>query len=219
MKKIMLMLVVSSTIIVGCSKEELVVENATPNNSNQTNENIPLAVGNYWVYETYRIDTLGNETLLTTLDSAYVSRDTTYNGNTYYVIGGGTIVNHVLGKIIRNSENTILSLNQSTGEESIVFTLNNIGSVFKTDTLDASPFSFEMNTKVNPGSVLKNVGAGSYNCFELTTEIIDLVNSSPLYPRDENRYYNSSVGLVAGQYLYMSSPDVFELRLLRYQLN
>lgn len=36
----------------------------------------PLSIGNYWVYETFKVDTNGNEELLNNYDSLVINRDT-----------------------------------------------------------------------------------------------------------------------------------------------
>ena len=70
-----------------CTKEE----KKTPQSQNAYSGFIPLSIGNYWVYEQVRIDTLGNETIGSMLDSAYVSADTIINGNTYYLLSGSNL--------------------------------------------------------------------------------------------------------------------------------
>jgi hypothetical protein len=43
-----------------------------------------LKVGNYWVYERYRLDTNGLYTPLGVFDSTFVEKDTVINGETYF---------------------------------------------------------------------------------------------------------------------------------------
>lgn len=45
---------------------------------------VPMAIGNYWVYDVSWIDSLGNVDFLN-WDSTYIAGDTSLNGNVYYV--------------------------------------------------------------------------------------------------------------------------------------
>ena len=42
-----------------------------------------LQVGNYWIYQRFVVDTLGNATPTDIYDSCFVEKDTLINGNTY----------------------------------------------------------------------------------------------------------------------------------------
>ena len=49
---------------------------------------LPLRIGNYWIYQDLRIDTSGNETADSKLDSVIIKRDTIINKKKYYVLEG-----------------------------------------------------------------------------------------------------------------------------------
>ena len=49
---------------------------------------LPLAVGNYWIYQNVNLDSLGNETALNLFDSIVITKDTLINNKLYYVFGG-----------------------------------------------------------------------------------------------------------------------------------
>ena len=217
------LMVLPLIILYSCKKEKNNIIVCPPPGgelSELTTDPMPLAVGNYWIYETYRIDTLGNETLLSSIDSVYIDRDTIINGYTYYIIEGGSVISHVFnGSALRNNGTDILSLNTTSGLETVVFTPINQGFVYHTDTFSSPPYNIEINTKLSTGFVSKTVAAGTYNCYEMDKELVDLTMSFPYYPRNEYRYYEQSVGIVAGQYFFASSPMVFEMRLVRYNLN
>ena len=51
----------------------------------------PLSIGNYWVYEGYKIDTNGIEEPLNNHDSLVIKRDTIINGHSYFVLEGNKI--------------------------------------------------------------------------------------------------------------------------------
>ncbi len=221
MKKVMLITVVSAVVIFGCTKEKE-IDVQTPalvvNNSIQTEEHIPLAIGNYWVYETVSIDTLGNETQLTSLDSAYIDRDTLINGNTYYIISGGAAINHIMGSTIRNTNNTIVNFNYQ-GIDKIIFSSNNLEEIYRTDTINSSPFQFYSTTKTSLSKVSKNVVSGIFDCYEGVSSLTQILPTNITWSKTEKRYYEKNVGLVTGQYTYYASSNILELRLLRYHLN
>ena len=59
---------------------------------------MPLSIGNYWVYDVYKTDTLRNVTITSSSDSAYVDRDTTINGSLFYILKGDFMQHWLLGK-------------------------------------------------------------------------------------------------------------------------
>jgi len=221
MKKVMLTTLVLSLVILGCSKEKeeaVIVHIPLVNNNVTTEKHMPLAVGNYWIYETINIDTLGNETTLTGIDSAYIDRDTIINGNTYYMMYGGPAINHIMGSTIRNKGNDIVNFNYQ-GIDKVLFSSSNIGEIYNAETFNTGSFTITSVTKTNVSKVSKNVPSGVFNSYEGVTNLTQIVPANSNWSKTEKRYYEKSVGVVAGQYTYHYSSNVLELRLLRYHLN
>ncbi len=86
MKKV---LIVFSLIIMffSCKKETLTLPDPNYNNNNSVTVNdtmLPLAVGNYWIYQLSDDDTLGSIHLKNNFDSVYVEKDTFIVGEHYY---------------------------------------------------------------------------------------------------------------------------------------
>ena len=218
MKKLMPLMVLPFIILIGCSKEELAEQNNPTNN--QFEGFMPLAVGNYWVYETYIIDPMGNETLSGNLDSAYVSRDTSIAGNTYYIVEGSTMPTSRIGTIIRNKNNSIVNYDNSDGSDYVLFTTNNLGSILSLDTVNSTPgFEWIMTTWINPSSVAKAVGAGLFYSYDKETEIEIVLPLANAGIKKEHTYYHQDVGVVSFQYNFLSSPNINEARLIRYNIN
>jgi hypothetical protein len=219
MKKLMLSIVISSAIFYGCSKDE---EPVIPPINYQTTNYYPLEIGNYWVYNTYSIDTLGNETLINQYDSAYVSRDTVISGNTYYIIEGTGISKTFVGGIIRNANNSILKYDAASQSDKILFSSNSLGSILSVDTVDNTPAAFFILTsRVNPQTLNKTVDAGSYLCYDIVSEIEISIPSSTAGTRTQHKYLNQNVGFVAFQYTFLNSPtpNIMESRLIRFHVN
>ena len=178
---------------------------------------MPLSVGNYWVYDTYRTDTLGIETIFSTSDSAYVDRDTTINGKTFYILEGDSYARLATGKIIKNENNSVIYFDVSDNTEKINFTTNNLGTIYNTENIGNN--MFQLSTWTNAGLQNISVPAGSFNCHQRETEILPLIASHPLGTRTQFRYYNDDVGVVSSQFNFASSVDIFDTKLVRYNVN
>ena len=72
-------------IVVSCKKDTKITQDEPVVPTQVTSKNYAkLAVGNYWIYQRFKIDTNGAVTPLNIYDSCYVSSQTTLNGDTYY---------------------------------------------------------------------------------------------------------------------------------------
>lgn len=212
----MLTAIVLSTAFFSCSKEEE-IEVPTPVvvNNPTIEKHMPLSVGNYWVYETVSIDTLGNEILSSPSDSAYVDRDTIINDKTYYIIEGDYEAKYAIGSILRNENNSVFEyLDNNT--EVITFTTNNPVNIFWTFT-DLNIFTY--NLWVNSSKVNTSVDAGTYLCYEREMEVIPLLPNYQFGTRTAYRYYHKDIGVISNQFFFAASSSIFESRLLRYHLN
>jgi len=216
MKKLILITIISSLLIFGCSKEKSIEENvAPPVVSSQSINYIPLAIGNYWVYDTYSIDSLGNETLSSPSDSAYVDRDTIVNGKTFYIIEGDFNATTTVGAIIRNENNSIINL-----DGSISFTTNNLGVVYRNDTTFLGGGEFiASETWVNLQQINISVPAGAFLSYDKEKETTASDVNYPWGIRNTHKSYNKDVGVIKGQYYFYTQPNYFESRLISYNVN
>lgn len=87
MRRIIILLVPTLMFLGACEKEQgdEVMEQSSAIAIHQYSQ---LALGNYWVYERYRYDSLGNETILGSQDSLVVVGDTVANGQPFFVLQG-----------------------------------------------------------------------------------------------------------------------------------
>ncbi len=71
----------------------------------------PLSIGNYWIYQHYKVDSLGNETALGQTDSIVVAKDTLINDIQYYLLNeyNNLRFNSGNNKILRDSANYIVN--------------------------------------------------------------------------------------------------------------
>lgn len=210
MKRCGLFLLLLIVTFVSCKKEteEPSCPGPTPAATPVANNYFKLAVGNYWVYETYKIDTNGVETLTTVgSDSSYVSGDTTWNGNTYYMLFD--------------------FLGTTWLRDSAGFMVDTTGQVYFTNAVFNLPVAFtyyggnigynEKMTVSTPVSV--TVPAGTFSCYDwkITAHLTD-----PAYQwgaiRYSHDYYSEGTGKVKQVFFFYSQPDTYERRLVRYHV-
>lgn len=69
-------------LFTACHKDH---DNCPQNPNTPVYENyLPLKVGNYWVYQQFRVDSDGTENATNIIDSCYIEKDTAINGMMYY---------------------------------------------------------------------------------------------------------------------------------------
>ena len=215
MKKVVVSILVLTLLFIGCSKEKL---SQTPlvSEEQENTDHMPLAIGNYWVYDYYTLDSLGNESFSNS-DSVYINKDTTINGNKYFIIEGGSFAGIGIGNIIRNVNNSIVEYSSYDSTEFVRFTTNNIGSVFLTNTDSLSGYSYSYWVKKQDTTVV--VGMENYVCYNMQQQVVNFIPGHPYPLRNFYRCYNSNVGVVINQFAYSASPFIFEGRLVRYNIN
>ena len=179
----------------------------------------PFTIGSSWVYQTVIIDTLGHETIRDVIDSIFVSKDTLIKGILYYVFEGSNYPinggNWGIVDILRDSMGYIVNQH---GEVKLSF--ENF-----TDTLHVKKekhqdqLLYTLSFKMEREDVHIGVPAGSFQVINCKGTLISaLENESIPNPRYLNNLYADGVGNVLKTYLYLSSPNIIEKRLLRYTI-
>jgi len=185
-------------------------------------EHMPLAVGNYWVYEYYYVDTaLGIDKKLSSRDSIVVTNDTVINGKVYFVRRGATYTtvasNFLLKDIVRDSSGFLVN-----EKGVILFAENNFVDTFNTwyfvlganDTVAKIFYNMEMylgQTLTPSGNYLDGL-----NCKET---VIQYVQDSSFTKYNKNLYVKN-VGMVLKSYFFAGPQvtDWIELRLAKYHI-
>ena len=177
---------------------------------------IPFYPGNYWVYEQYKIDTLGNETLLNTYDSVVITGTTNINGIPYLVFEGIWMSGPDL-------VDTVYMLRDSLGyyvdpsgwiyfsDENFTDTLASSTLIINGDTLYESWYKMESEPQI------VSVPAGTFDVLNYRGTI-HTINPNPHVAdiRYKDKLYSKNVGQVLDTYFYLGSPDRFERRLKHY---
>ncbi len=203
-------------LFVSCNKDE----NSDLFNDplSKTKEYFPLEVGNYWVYQTYLVDTLGKETNLATIDSVVITRQEIYNGNSYYIFEGtNSPLNKNFGFInaLRDSSGYIVDKNGLIRFTAINFidTLLSQEEIFENDTL------YTLTFKMEEISELVSVPAGKFEVLNFKgTLIARILFQNTKKPRYINKFYAKGVGKILDSYYYLSHPSRSEKRLIRYHI-
>jgi len=190
---------------------------------------MPLAVGNYWVYQNYTVDSLGNERLINEIDSVIITKDTIVNNIKYYVFGGGgnryqlmfpRLVRDSLGYLVSDKGNVLFS---STNYSDTISTEKRMGNIG-----DGREALFGV-LKTRMDSTLKTISvpAGKFDAITchgiLKIFYYDLDgNVNKTMTVDKDAYYVANIGKILDTYYYYVNVKLKlrdELRLIRYKIN
>jgi hypothetical protein len=179
-----------------------------------------LAVGNYWIYQRFKVDNAGNYTPLSIYDSCYVTKDTIIAGKTYYEMYRPdsygpfyTYTRQEGDKLVNNYGITMFSATDFTSIR------RGYSTASPTDTIAHSVF--KMNNK---DSVVTTV-AGTFVTSNAQTTILMTPSWSSFTGysiRHTNRCYAENVGIVVETLKIVFNPApsyYYERRLVRYHVN
>lgn len=213
MKKFTLLFFVSFCIF-SCKKESFIY--VSPSDlEEKPSEYLPLAIGNYWVYEIWRIRP-NEPDKLTQLDTITIARDTFIGADRFYIINksgasGLTGFPDLIGLInhhpVNADKQTILSLNHN---DTLSFT--DLGefqffTIIKTDNIPeiAVPAGIFSEDLVN------QIIQVEFKDFD-TQAIVD----TEIFPT----YFAKGVGMIYKESAFINSPGFgFEIKLKEYHLN
>ncbi len=227
--------VMATSLLFACKKEKqetknpeedrppVVVEDSTDYSAKS--EYLPMEVGNYWVYDVYEIDSLGNERLLDYKDSTVITNDTLLPVGHYYWFDNfrvdqnsrinntdlwdGSYKDSLKNKVDRNG-NVIFSENRINQ----VINVNKIPEEYP-DTL------MYIESKMLIPNGLISVPAGDFETLNYRGDVYrpHECEDHPKSPKHTNTYYAKNVGLIKHSYFYLSSCNTyFERRLVRYHI-
>ena len=206
MKKLVLFLFVI-TILYSCNKNE---NESDPVVIPQSSDYTIFNAGSYWVYDWYKIDTLGNETPMNKTDSIYVVGDTIINGNTYRLNKGTMFGGNQYNFIIRDSNNYIV--NQ---QGNILFSATNFSDTLYSDSL--SDLVFISYLMADKDSII-SVPAGTFETYNCQGTVTPLFSGYQWGIRYLDNRYAKGTGKVLSSSYYMTQPDDMEQRLVRYHI-
>lgn len=209
-------------LILSCQKEE--DDTSSPGIVTEfcTSKYMPLNVGNYWVYEHFLIDSLGNETSMEKFDSMAITRDSIIGDKKYFVLEG---TNYPYKS---SQEWGIIDILR----DSIGYLVNQDGVIrFSrynfTDTLAIKFGTSEDDTcyviycKMEKCDHPVTVPAGSFEVLNFRGELYNHVLDTPkIDERYMNNYYAKDVGKIVQTWYLLSQTGFFsERRLIRYSIH
>ncbi|MEY5041788.1 MAG: hypothetical protein RLZZ414_1341 [Bacteroidota bacterium] len=214
MRNVFLLGIIVIILISSCKKEEDVIEQPTTKSVDYT----PLTVGNFWVYENYSIDTLGNETVLIQKDSIVVDRDTVIGSYTYFILEGTsypTINVWGIVDIVRDSSDYLVN---ERGQ--ILFSSDNFSGIlsekieiYNSDTLYT--LSYQMETV--SGSIV--VPAGTFDdILNYKGVLLRYKPTNANNPEYYNNYFAPDIGKIVETWSYLSNPTLYQKRLINYNI-
>ncbi|OJX88570.1 MAG: hypothetical protein BGP01_09540 [Paludibacter sp. 47-17] len=188
----------------------------------------PMSVGNYWIYQHYKIDSLGNELPFRTyIDSVYIVKDSVIRGKKYYKFENSIGFEKFQG-FFRDSCGYLIN---STGE--IYFSATNFTDTISSDYGYNKPYRpnrllfYTLKTKMNPAKQVVNTPSNSYNAlvadgfitfyyYNEAGDVTDTIATSL------NTYFAPNIGMVKDTYRYYLETKhdkvKIERRLLRYNI-
>jgi hypothetical protein len=222
MKKYNLILLGLLIISVISCKDDDIVEPPVSDPDPILLEHMPIAIGNYWVYEHYYIDESNVERKMNEVDSVVISRDTNIRGKRFYILEGTNypyvrqnkwgIVN-----IFRDSAGYLV-----TDKGEILFSATNFSDTFSQGVFTSSSGDtlYSYYTKMEKVSSLVTTPSGTYNVLDLRNTLVftDPRIGGGRNERAIHNYYAKGVGRVLSTWLFSGDKGHHERRLVRYKV-
>lgn len=208
--------IVCFSFLFSCKKDEepepVVQQSSGTSNYGQ------LKTGNYWIYQIYDVDSLGNATPTTDFDSCYVAKDTIINGNIYFEMHrpGATIPNPI-----------------SYLRDSATYIVNNYGKIVFSSTDFSSTFSSSYNIAPPTDTIYKTITRMTDKNVSVSTPAGTFITSnyqisSTIWPSwvvyfstlNQNTRYSKDIGIVTETMpIFLSSSSFKERHLVSYNVN
>ncbi|MBN2746174.1 MAG: hypothetical protein JXR34_05560 [Bacteroidales bacterium] len=219
--RILFALALTIALFTSCKKDNNDDTNQeTPNPV--TKNYFPLKIGNYWVYEQYKIDTLGVATSTNQIDSVIITRDTVINNNTYFVMEGRNYPfnggNWGIVEISRDSSGYLVN-----PDGFILLAPNRIGDTLATrvQLYGGNDTMFILYGYMEQPTTPVTVQAGTFDVidFKVSTVYYQPLPPGTTNPRYSHNMFAENVGRVLTSYFFSSSSNHFERRLIRYHVD
>jgi hypothetical protein len=219
MKKqsIVILLVIIITVFFSCKKDKETPQTPAPSPVTYANYS-KLATGNYWVYQQYDVDSVGNATIKNVVDSCYIEKDTLINSQTYY-------------KMYR--PNFIPSLSVSYLRDSLHYIVNSAGKILFSSEDFSNVLESHYQTAAPGDTVCHESRKMTDQNMSVSTPygVFTTVNAKETYNMYPNWSYHGSTRYIHVRYaqnvgvveeilpFFAGSPNYVERRLLRYHVN
>lgn len=223
--------VMVTSLVFACKKEKQETTNPEENenpvvvedssNYSEKSEYLPMKVGNYWVYNVYEIDSLGNERLLDYKDSTAITKDTIISGKRYFwyenLSGKSKSIHSFIGFYRDSLKNKV------DRDGNVLFSENRLNQVINSEFYSANDIDTlsYIEYKMIVPSELVSVPVGNFEALNYRGDVYrpNECEDHPKRPKYYNAYYAKNVGLIKQSYFYLISCNTyFERRLVRYHI-
>jgi hypothetical protein len=214
-----------------CKKDKKTPEEETPVEATPTTypNYSNLKVGNYWIYERFKIDPSGNATSINVIDSCYIEKDTTIHGNVFYkyvypnvYIIGGPDTQIISSSYYRDSLSYMVSV---FDYNNIIFSSEDFTTEFKTSYYinPQNDTMYKYTWKMGDKNLNISIPLGNF----ITSSYQEIIHFYPSYPAScgtvkiRDTRYAENVGKITERFnIFLGSTcDTWERRLIRYHLN
>ena len=220
-KYILIICIIS--VCFSCKKDPVVNAPTIINATTTTQDTmLPLAVGNYWIYQKSQDDSIGTYTMQNDLDSLYIERDSVILGNQYFKFKH---TNHNFADYFAfNASINDIWIKDSLGflitypRITVLDPVNLRDTIYRFSSNSGVPgyFCLVPDTFVNRNFVIgqfSGLWAKGYS-----------FNQPPFAFRDGQHYFNAyvaNIGLVRMRWTFEACPYLcrFSQHLIRYHLN
>jgi hypothetical protein len=173
-----------------------------------------LKVGNYWIYQAYKIDSNGVGIPQSYFDSAHIEKDTIIRGYTYYKFwqsplalpGGQQLHSYVRdssGFLVNNLGYRFCSVSDFT--DTLVFDTANI------------PYFIGYGKMTGKDSAV-TIPAGTFQSITIRLKVIPLKPEDSLPIRYSYDVYGKNVGKIKSHSFFYYGGEQFEARLVRFRV-
>lgn len=209
MKNLSILFFALVLVTFSCKKEQPNIPDTVTTYPNYTQ----LKVGNYWVYERFEVDTIGNETPLGIIDTCRIEKDTIINGKTYYKYVRAPYFSLPTTTFVRDSLHYLVD---NTGR--IIFSSQVFDEIFRVylDTLGGYELHEWMTDKNK--NVLTPNDNFTTNTFQMIYYYAQALQEFG-NPRQLNFRYAENIGIVSETIPWIfTNPNYLERRLVDYHI-
>lgn len=218
-------IILSLVIVFFSCKKDAAISLPTPNLPNPTATNsfdtmLPLAVGNYWIYQISNDDTLGGVHLQNNFDSVYVEKDTLIVGEHYYKLCHTNM--NFRDYYYFNGGNLVRYLKDSSGYLVIKDWGILLDKVHMHDTIRKDVFStYEYACTVPDFFTQKQFVLGNYSGISMNTLYIRNHPQSMVFDTACAQMFVNNIGVVRSYYYFSGCMKHCwtSHNLIRYHLN
>ena len=194
MKRVLIILCLLVVFLTGCKKDAS-EKDPTPI---PQEDYMQLKIGNYWVYEMYRVDSSGNENPTGQSDSSIIISDTIIASKLYY-------------KLLSSKGSYVSYLHDSNGylvdlEGKVLFSDHDFTNILRIDTI--GPGLAYIEYKMQDHDTVITAPIGTYPTLEFRGKVIPLNPQSTHGVNYTHYFYAEGLGKIKSESYYFSAPHL-----------